>query len=70
MYFAWQDSRNENPDNNSEDIYAASLKLDGVSTTSEAGDSLNWGRLAAGLDLGLAAILAWALTRRSVPAGA
>lgn len=67
VYFAWQDSRNGTRDNNSEDIYAASLKLKGIATASGSDDSLNWGRLAAGaaLGLGLAMVLAWALTRRS-----
>lgn len=69
VYFAWQDSRNGNLDNNSEDIYAASLKLGGATVTATGHDSLNWDRLLAGaaLGLGLATVLAWALTRRSSP---
>ena len=49
------------------DIYAASLKLRGTTVTSTSDDALNWGRLVAGiaLGLGLAIVLAWALTRRS-----
>ncbi len=65
VYFAWQDSRNGNRDNNSEDIYAASLRLRGTTVTSASDDSLDWGRLFAGLalGLGLAMVLGWASSR-------
>lgn len=66
VYVAWQDSRNANRDNNSEDIYTASLKLSGPTMAPATRDSLNVGRLFAGaaLGLGLAMLLAWAMTRR------
>jgi hypothetical protein len=67
VYFAWQDSRNGNRDNNSEDIYAASLSLTGSIVASPSKESLSWGRLLAGaaLGVGLSMVLALAMTRRA-----
>ncbi len=68
VFFAWQDSRNGDVRNQAEDVYAASLRLKGARLASSSGDSFNWGRLLAGvaLGMGLAMVFAWALTRRQL----
>ena len=66
VFFSWQDCRNGDARNQAEDVYAASLRLKGARLASTSDDSFDWGRLLAGvaLGMGLAMVLAWALTRR------
>ena len=70
VYFAWQDSRNADPELQAEDVYMASLQLEeaAASTSSVPG----WAWLGAGtaLGLGLAAVVAWLVARRSSPSSA
>ncbi|HEX6595361.1 MAG TPA: sialidase family protein [Acidimicrobiales bacterium] len=70
VYFAWQDSRNGNASNHSEDIYFASLLLE-PSEVSVSGNSdvPGWILLGAGaaLGLGLAMITAVGISRRARP---
>lgn len=70
VYFAWQDSRNGNAVNNSEDIYFASLLLD-PPEVSVSGDSdvPGWVLLGAGvaIGMGVAMLAAVGIARRSRP---
>lgn len=52
VFFAWQDSRNGNRETNAEDIYVATLDLDGTAVQA-ASASVPWGLLALGVALGL-----------------
>jgi hypothetical protein len=72
VYFAWQDSRNGRPNTQSEDVYSASLRLDGpvrAAAAETAEGPPDWALLGAGLaaGLGLAMVVVWAFTRRSRP---
>jgi hypothetical protein len=66
VYFAWQDTRNGNPVNSAEDVYFGSLKLAGPLPPAGGGIPA-WVLLGAGvaLGMGLAAMAAYALARRS-----
>ena len=75
VYFAWQDTRAGNKETQSEDVYSASLHLDGLATAASQPPLLRWGQLAAGVvvGLGLAMLLMVALKaggRRPAPASA
>jgi hypothetical protein len=68
VFFAWQDSRNGRPNTQAEDVYAASLQVNGSSTAAEAasGDDDNqWLVLLAGIAIGagLAMAVVWGITR-------
>ena len=66
VYFAWQDSRNGNAVNNAEDIYFASLKLEGTVPADDDSDAPAWILAGAGVavGMGLAMVLAFLATRR------
>lgn len=76
VWFTWQDSRNGRPNTGSEDIYAASLELDGSSAAAAAGDSddgiAGWVFLVSGMAIGagLACGLVWLASSRNRPAAA
>ncbi len=66
-YFAWQDTRNGGPLNQSEDVYAASVDLDGSTPAGDtSGGVPSWLLVATGLALGMgvAMVAAAALARR------
>ncbi|MDQ3973897.1 MAG: hypothetical protein M3276_06105 [Actinomycetota bacterium] len=72
VFVAWQDTRNGDADNDAEDVYFASVGLNGqapiigAATTSE--QPPDWALAVAGLALGmgLAMAAAWLLTRRAI----
>ncbi len=72
VYLAWQDSRNGNAVTNTEDIYFASIKLDG--TTPIAADEPTPGWILAGagvaIGMGLAMLLVYLTVRRRTAAAA
>ena len=73
VYFAWQDSRNGNAENNSEDIYFASYLLSPSEVSVEDGSDVpGWVLLGAGVALGMGAamVVAFLLARRTRPAPA
>lgn len=62
VYFAWQDTRNGNPQTQAEDVYFASLRLNGPAAVSAAGGGLPvWviGSVAVALGMGVAMVLVW-----------
>ena len=66
-HVAWQDSRNGRPDTGAEDVYMASVHLDGTVTAEPGRSSLaTWALLAAGvaLGMGVAMVAAVVATRR------
>ena len=66
-HVAWQDSRNGRPDTNAEDIYYASVHLDGVATNQAEDAGLpSWALIGVGvvLGMGVAMVMAAAATRR------
>jgi hypothetical protein len=67
VYFAWQDSRNADRERQPEDVYTATLMLEGATLASESSTAPRWGVLGAvlllGLGLGIAG--AWLLSTRS-----
>jgi hypothetical protein len=66
-HVAWQDSRNGRPDTDAEDVYTASIHLDGtVSTDSGRSVLATWARPLAGvaLGMGIAMVAAVVLIRR------
>jgi hypothetical protein len=68
VYFAWQDSRNGNSANNSEDVYFASFLRDPAEVSVEDGSDIpGWVLLGTGLALGLgcAMVVVYFVTRRS-----
>jgi hypothetical protein len=67
VYFAWQDTRAGSNEAQSEDVYSASLHLDGLATVASQPALVRWGQLAAGVavGLGLAMLLVVAVTARS-----
>ncbi len=70
MFIAWQDSRNGNIETDAEDVYFASVGLDGRAPATAAADQPpDWALGVAGLALGmgLAMVAAWLLTRRAIP---
>ena len=68
VFFAWQDSRNGNKETNAEDIYMASIELDGAVPQSPAA-SFPWGYIGLGLALGLGvSMVVIALLSRRTPA--
>lgn len=72
MYVAWQDSRNSNRDAQPEDVYMASLKMNGSGSSAvpDDGDGVPaWaiGTVGLVLGLGLAMSGAWWYSRRSRP---
>lgn len=71
VYFAWQEPRNSDATTNSEDVYAASVRLSEPARAS-ASSGANWGLLVAGvvLGMGLGIVAAWTLYRRSTMAAA
>lgn len=73
VYFAWQDSRNGNADTHSEDIYFASLKLNGPVLAVAGGAGVPaWAvaGAAVALGMGVAMIIVLGLSRRWGPAAA
>ena len=67
VYFAWQDSRNGNSTTNAEDIYFASLKLEGAAPAAADDDGAPaWILIGAGtaIGMGLAMALAYLVSRR------
>lgn len=65
VYFAWQDSRNGTVVNQSEDIYASSLRLNGTAAATHTAGAPRWLLLGAGIALGLGlAVFVWGLGRR------
>jgi hypothetical protein len=69
VHFAWQDSRNGRPATQAEDIYTASLRLDGGLPVTASESTNAWALVGAGvaIGLGLAMGLVWALSRRAAP---
>ena len=68
VYFAWQDSRNSAREAQAEDVYMASLKVDGAVAVSEDEDGIpSWALWGVGLVLGmgLAMSAVWLFSRRS-----
>jgi hypothetical protein len=68
VYFAWQDSRESDREAQAEDIYMASLKMEGAATIAQADDGVpSWAFMTVGLVLGMgiAMTLAWLFSRRS-----
>lgn len=68
VYFAWQDSRNSDREAQSEDVYMASLKMDGAVLVSDDDDGVpSWGLSVVGviLGMGLAMSAVWLISRRS-----
>ena len=68
VYFAWQDSRNGNAVNNSEDIYFASYLLDPPEISVAGGSNVpGWVLMGAGvaLGMGVAMVAAYGISRRS-----
>ncbi|MDP8927041.1 MAG: glycoside hydrolase [Actinomycetota bacterium] len=68
VYVAWQDTRNAIRDTHAEDAYVASVRLGAVAPASASRrDVPLWILLASGaaLGMGIAAVLAWILTRRA-----
>lgn len=68
VYFAWQDSRNGNYQNNAEDVYMAFARHAGP-VPARASPTPRWALLAVGgssfvLGMGLALLLAWSAVRR------
>ena len=73
VYFAWQDSRNGNAENNSEDIYFASHLLTPSAVSVDNGSDVPaWVLLGAGVALGMGAamVVAFLRARRTRPVGA
>ncbi len=69
VYFAWQDSRNGNSVNNAEDIYFASLKLNGTTPITEDDEGTpSWILAGAGVavGMGLTMLLVSIVSRRRV----
>lgn len=67
VYLAWQDTRAGSNENESEDVYFASVKLDG-SAGLEADESVpGWLEIGVGvaLGLGIAMVLVWVIPRRT-----
>ena len=67
VYFGWQDARAGANETQSEDVYFASLHLDGSSVPVRTESSPRWPQVAAGtaFGLGMGMVLAWTVTRRS-----
>ncbi len=67
VYVAWQDSRNADREFQPEDVYTATLMLDGATESSNASASRRWAGLGAALLLGLGLGIgaAWLLSKRS-----
>jgi hypothetical protein len=70
-YFAWQDTRNGNPLTQAEDVYMASLPLDGSAVEDDGSSAPAWLLVTGGvaLGMGLAMGLVWALARQARDAG-
>ncbi len=71
-YVAWQDSRNGRPDTDAEDIYFASVHLDGATTNETEEPGLPWWALSGAglvLGMGIAMVAVVAVTRRARGAG-
>ena len=66
VYVAWQDTRAGDKLDQAEDVYFASLHLDGTTTIRDRSTTATWLAVGAGLllGLGLAAVLGWALLLR------
>ncbi|MGI8810626.1 MAG: sialidase family protein [Acidimicrobiales bacterium] len=66
VYFAWQDSRNGNSVTNTEDIYFASLKLEGTAPVGDDEGTPGWILAGAGVavGMGLAMLLVYLISRR------
>jgi hypothetical protein len=70
-YFAWQDTRNANPDFQPEDVYMASVVLDGdaAAAADDSGGAPTWLLAATGLALGMGLAMAVVWLRARRPAG-
>ena len=66
-YFAWQDTRNATPLTQAEDVYMASVPLEGSAVGDDGSSAPGWLLVAGGvaLGMGLAMAVLWALARRS-----
>lgn len=65
-YIAWQDTRNAIHETHAEDVYAASVRLDGLTPVAGRQPVPAWIVLMSGvaLGMGITAVLAWILARR------
>lgn len=72
VYFAWQDSRNGDPQLQSEDIYTAKLVLSGPEGVAAGESKALWGLVGAGIALaigGLVLLVGTRVARRGAPEG-
>ncbi len=67
VYFAWQDSRNADRELQPEDVYSASLALNGLTSAASSSSLPRWWALSAVLllGLGLGTAISWLLSRRA-----